>query len=612
MNYSINLNQPYKSVENLTAENLPDFAVLIGRNGAGKTQILEALDQGIASIDHIDPREIELHNTASFVPPEDRQTDRNDSQLGTVTANAYLSPPDGTPPIETARGIFENFVNEMESNSGVQARKDFELNLRATIKDLPRFAIFGMSAQDSLYERTIFDRVLSRFGPRNTRHRRTHSSDLPKGFNGDQATLISTAMSLNGKLPHELNRQDITRAAFIEGHLISNPFNEVFTTYKLDEFHWIHTKFENSENSTPFNELREKYRRLYPPPWKKLREIMSEMRSKSGESGLFDFEFSDPDNHDLNVGNFHNFHFRTSMTNRTSKTQYSFESLSSGEKILMTLCLISFNQYLDRPRPKLLLLDEIDTLLHPSLLPVLSEMLNTLFVNQGTKILMTSHSPMTVAALEESSVFRVIRNDRNVKVGHASKSEAINELSGGLATADMGLRIAAHDGARVTILTEGNNTKHLKGWANLYFDEDVQVFDGLEEHTSDNQLFTYGRLLAKINTSAHILIVWDCDAKNMATKLRDELPQDSNVTPFAFPHRLDNQIAKKGIENNYDENILEPYVSIRSDTEGNELGRDFRSDRKTEFANHVLHHGTERYFANYQDLHDVVSKILGP
>ena len=42
----IELKQRHKSITDLNTEELPDFAILIGRNGAGKTQLLEALNEG--------------------------------------------------------------------------------------------------------------------------------------------------------------------------------------------------------------------------------------------------------------------------------------------------------------------------------------------------------------------------------------------------------------------------------------------------------------------------------------------------------------------------------------------------------------------------------------
>ncbi len=46
----IDLPQSYQAIETLTTVDLPDFALLIGRNGAGKTQLIEALRQGAARI----------------------------------------------------------------------------------------------------------------------------------------------------------------------------------------------------------------------------------------------------------------------------------------------------------------------------------------------------------------------------------------------------------------------------------------------------------------------------------------------------------------------------------------------------------------------------------
>ena len=187
------------------------------------------------------------------------------------------------------------------------------------------------------------------------------------------------------------------------------------------------------------------------------------MREAAGDDGLFDFDFSDPDEYELHMGNYERFTFTAEMTNRTTGTQYELTSLSSGEKVLMTLCLVSFNQYLGRRRPKLFLLDELDAVLHPSMIAALVRTLKTLFVPQGAKILMTSHSPMTVAALDEADIFRVVRTGGHVNVSRTTKSEAIEELSEGLASIDVGLKIAAYDGAKVTILTEGHNAKHIKG-----------------------------------------------------------------------------------------------------------------------------------------------------
>ena len=62
----IEIIQPYQSIHAIEALELPDFAVLIGRNGAGKTQLLEALKIGNAQIAGIGNEDIELFNMGSF------------------------------------------------------------------------------------------------------------------------------------------------------------------------------------------------------------------------------------------------------------------------------------------------------------------------------------------------------------------------------------------------------------------------------------------------------------------------------------------------------------------------------------------------------------------
>ena len=139
----IELRRPYKSIATLTTEELPNFAILIGRNGAGKTQLLDALKEGQAVIPDIGVDEIELYDMVSFHPPNTSVANRQVNQLAKVTAEAYLSPPSGQPPVKTAEAIFYQFASEVERDSSAKARDDFERNLRDEIRRLPDFAVFA-------------------------------------------------------------------------------------------------------------------------------------------------------------------------------------------------------------------------------------------------------------------------------------------------------------------------------------------------------------------------------------------------------------------------------------------------------------------------------------
>ena len=608
----IDLQNPHKSITTLTTGELPDFAVLIGRNGAGKTQLLEALKEGHAEVSGIRVEDIELYDMNSFRAPNVNVGNRGFNHFGAATADAFLlAPPGKRSAIETAAEIFDEFVRERETESGGDGHEEFVSSLMDDIRRMPDFKFFPPSpARSSPYHQALFKRVLTRFVPPPPERKRNKQAAAPpaNSYNGNQAALLSTAMKLADKLPHELNRDDIIRASNYEGPTLANLISGAFAAYKVDQFTWAHTRVETEP--VAFQDVVAEYREQHPPPWEVLRTILSEMRDAAGDDGLFDFDFSDPGDHPLTMGSYEQFAFKAEMTNRTSGAEYELDSLSSGEKVLMALCLSSFNYSLGRRRPKLLLLDELDAVLHPSMVAALVTTLRSLFLKHGTKVLMTSHSAMTVAVLDENDIFRVVRNGGDVSVSRATKSEAIVDLSEGLATVDAGLRIAAYDAAKVTILTEGHNARHLKRWVELNFPQDVHVIEDLAEHRSAGELLSYGRLLVKMNTNTHFVIVWDCDAAGKADTLRRELPKAAKVTPFAFKRRQDNLIARRGIENAYGDSVLEPFAIHKSDGTGRFLGSEFPGNKKTEFADHVLQQGTLEYFTHFQELHRLVTGIL--
>ena len=85
-----------------------------------------------------------MYDMVSFHPPNASRADRQVNQFAQVTADAYLSPPSGQPPVETAEAIFYQFVNDIERDFGTQARDAFERNLRYEIRRLLDFAVFAV------------------------------------------------------------------------------------------------------------------------------------------------------------------------------------------------------------------------------------------------------------------------------------------------------------------------------------------------------------------------------------------------------------------------------------------------------------------------------------
>ena len=607
----------YGVIAGLNATDLPPFAVLIGPNGAGKSHVFRALinyglDQDAPlslAIPGITKEGIQLYEPNSFRSHSSQQANRQTSeQVRGLTDAFFLHGPEGGTLRDLSAKVFDEAVKSLDD---IEAQATFVDGLKDEIHRIPRQGVFGLNGNNA-YTTEIRSRILGELSNSELQRRRNAGENRLNRLSVEDSRycqLLSAAMKKISKFPHELTREDISGALHYDEHLLSNRLSEIFSAYKLAQYAWAHRQIEVSGAPT-YAELIQQYQEDLPPPWQVMREVLAEIREAAGDYALFDFDFTDPEGQELNMENFELYTFKAEMTNRTTGATYELHDLSSGEQILMALCMVSFNQIIGRRPPQLLLLDEIDAMLHPSMVKALVGTLKTLFVENGVPVLMTSHSPMTVATLDDNEVFRVSRTGYHVEISPVTKADAISELSEGLATVDMGLRIAAYRESKITILTEGNNVKHLKRWAELYYPEDVRVFEGIEGESGRSDLLTYGRLLSKINLNTYFVIVWDCDATRDASTLQSELTTGAGITPFAFTQRPENQIAKRGIENNYEESVLEPYSTETRDSSGSLISRGFNGKRKTEFANHILANGTREHFTHFQGLNDVVNGIL--
>ena len=598
----LRLKRSYLSIKQMEEFDLPDFSVLVGRNGVGKTQLLDAVEKGRISVEGWAGQRIEKFDMNSFQPKDSGPAGWVDSTFPQGTVMQYFAGTSDDAPVKVARDIFEQVLKDFGLDETEEERRNFENILREEIKQLSDFQILGNSQGDdavSTYSRLILREVLANLEPE--RGGRGNVGNNPE-------VLVSLAMKLSGKLPHELSPEDISRAARYEGNTIENQLSHIFASYKVDQYAWAHTESETSEKSV--QRLMAEYRENYCPPWVTLREHLDQMREASGDPELFNFEFSDPEKDRLIYTGHQYYTFEAKFTNRSTGDSYSVESLSSGEKILLSLCLATFNKAMGRRQPALVLLDELDAVLHPSMISALIAGLKGLFVSNGTRVIMATHSVTTVSMLEEGEIYRVMRTGGRVAVQPVSKAEAVFELSEGLATIDTGLRIlASKDPKPITILTEGNNALHLKKWASLFYPDQVGVFDGLPDRTGKDQLLAYGRLLDKMDVNSHFLVVWDCDARSKAKVLSQELANSSKVTAFSLKKR-ENRIAPKGIENKYDEEFLKDYSNIILDNAtGKETGS-MSSRHKRDFAKHVATEGVSEYFSHFDDLQEVVEEIL--
>lgn len=98
--------------------------------------------------------------------------------------------------------------------------------------------------------------------------------------------------------------------------------------------------------------------------------------------------------------------------------------LSDGEKSIISLAFALVNEE-HRPIEKLLLLDEFDNTLNPSLVEALFKVLEEYFIKKGVMVIMTTHSPVTISlAPEYASFYELFKQDNaSPKILQVQKEE---------------------------------------------------------------------------------------------------------------------------------------------------------------------------------------------
>lgn len=113
------------------------------------------------------------------------------------------------------------------------------------------------------------------------------------------------------------------------------------------------------------------------------------------------------------------------------------DALSSGERTLLAVALSLYTGTslgAITQLPHVLLLDEVDASLHPSMVESLLRVVREVFVNQhNVKVIMTTHSPSTVALAPEESLY-VMRRASAPRLKKATRDEALMSLTVGLPT----------------------------------------------------------------------------------------------------------------------------------------------------------------------------------
>ncbi|PCE13568.1 hypothetical protein AUC47_07055 [Microbacterium sp. SZ1] len=346
----------YKSFEALpSSADLPNFMVVTGANGSGKTQFLEAL------------------NVGAFTGDWDRSVDQtlllSAAQLGEPVFELSAQEP--------RRAVVERFKAQVDGflrPNGYRRTSDLEgiyENLRLS------FGISegAMRAAEAHAGKPIEEWQLSDF-------ELWTPFELGHGFFGMAVTDAFTRY---------------------QAMLTANDFRAWRASQGKAVDAWL---------------TEEQFQSAYgPPPWDLLNEVLVHL--------ALPYEFVAPPM-DLDNGP-----FSVRLRSLADGFELAPADLSSGEKTLLQLAL---SMYSGTHRaqvsriPKVLLLDEPDAALHPSMVRSMLAVIREVLVERlDMRVVMTTHSPTTVALSPDDAIF-VMERTGVERLTRASKDAALRRL----------------------------------------------------------------------------------------------------------------------------------------------------------------------------------------
>lgn len=562
----------YLSIDKFDPIELPDFTVLTGVNGAGKSHFLGAIENESIAISDINALKIKI---ASFSYETFKLNNEPSYNLEAIKKKA-----------NSAWHFYNNTIVPIAQSQTTNKESTLTLDEYKSLKEecKDKNKSFWSIAPEQ-YTKNVKDF----FNQLNNQHQnkeefagiRELAQKVQCGFHDIEKEhfmeLYTPMISKNSFLPEQIGQ------IFWDYHIKSNEND-------LAEHH--NQKYGKNEAVLTEDEF---ISRHGEKPWKAINKILNQfhslkykVNSPEGKkfSDSFQLKLEHLDKNNLNV---------------------DFNNLSSGEKILMALVASIYRASTSTGFPNLLLLDEIDASLHPSMIQNMLDAIQDIFLNKGIKVILVTHSPTTIALAPEESIF-VMKQSGSNRIEKKSKQDALNVLTQGFVTLDQGLKLFDEiTQSKLTVITEGNNAVFIDKALNFYGIKGVDVPYGFENCSGTSQLKTLFTFLSKANITNRVLFVWDCDASHKDNKI--PTIATNNIYPFIFPINEENEITTKGIENLFSSSLCKEAYCKDRNIQSLDSKIKFNSEDKKIFQQLIEDRNDAEDFKNFAPLIDEIKKI---
>ncbi len=339
------------SIGTMEWNDVPSLAVLTGKNGAGKTQLLRSLASGITQSPY------------GAVPR------KRDQKLPKVTIEGFT--------VGKSDLIFQQAWNS--SLGGTSDVLKHTEQLRALHKEI----------------------VVP-----NSRHEK-----------------LSSILRSKSKIP----LIELTFEEFVE--LLPDEYSVYGTTTTIGQAHLPHAvNHYRLKRLQLLDEGRDPVSELGIPPWEVVNDVF--------KVAQFPYRLAPPAS-----GSSLHVPFVVQLIDERNGQSVEVGDLSSGEQVILGIALLLYRSNYVSALPKLMLLDEPDAHLHPGMSKQLIDVLADVIVNRlGVRVIMTTHSPSTIAFVPEESIYVMQKVDPRIR--KCSKDEAIRELTSGLIVVGPNLKYA--------------------------------------------------------------------------------------------------------------------------------------------------------------------------
>lgn len=407
----IAFNTVHKSIVGLAETNLPKFVVLTGKNGSGKTHLLEAISKGRVS-STIAPNfqaDILLFDWNTIIPrdtgvfsPSQHQTQRADwfQQIRTHQESHLKN---------IQRQAISLGVPASHCNSFKQLRAIDKAYLDSVLPDPILSNTVHTKLRQALHNssKDIYSAVLRTISDEQWRKASQRMfQETPYAFLEKSESKFYNNKNFLG------TEVDIFQQAF--GQLFSTYRDLLHQNDRLEKYPSTDIDLQHLNN--------EKFIKKYgEAPWDFVNRIL--------EVSNLDFRIEPPPLHEVSS-------YEPKLNKISKNIEMRFEDLSSGEKVLMFFALCLYNASDIRQAkhfPKLLLLDEVDAPLHPSMVVSLLKTVQEVLVDRKeVSVILTTHSPTTVALAPEETLYEM--NPSGPVVEKINRSRALSILTAGVPT----------------------------------------------------------------------------------------------------------------------------------------------------------------------------------